>query len=210
MPLALFVMLRYTDMHMVTIVALGNIGEEYVRTRHNVGWMVMRDIIEKRNLPHPVSASKYSAEISEGMLEGKEISILFPSTFMNKSGVSLKRYREAKGMEEELIVIHDEVDLPFGSIKISRDRGAGGHNGVKSIIDVCGGKGFTRIRIGISPTGFFGNLKRPKGEKLPKFVLGEFKPSELKKMDEIVEKVDEALSYIVRDGVEKAMQKVNT
>ncbi len=194
---------------MVTIVALGNMGEEYVRTRHNVGWMVMRDIIEKRGLPQLISASKYSAEISEGVLEGKEISILFPSTFMNKSGVSLKRYREAKGMEEELVVVHDDVDLPFGSIKISRDRGAGGHNGVKSIIDVCGGKGFTRIRIGISPTGFFGNLKRPKGDRLPKFVLGEFKPGELKKMGEIVEKVDEALSYIVRDGVEKAMQKVN-
>ncbi len=194
---------------MITVVALGNIGEEYAHTRHNVGWMVMYDIIEKRNLPHPVSASKYSADISEGVIEGKEVSILFPSTFMNKSGVSLKRYREAKGMEEELIVIHDEVDLPFGTIKISRDRGAGGHNGVKSIIDVCGGKGFTRIRIGISPTGFFGGLKRPKGDRLPKFVLGEFKPGELKKMGEIVEKVDEALSYIVRDGVEKAMQKIN-
>lgn len=193
---------------MITIVALGNPGEEYAKTRHNVGWMVMRDIIEKEHLPSLVSSAKYAAEISEGTLYGKDVGILFPTTFMNKSGTSVKRYRETVG-GSDLIVVHDEADLPFGTIKISKDRGAGGHNGVKSIIDECGTTDFVRIRIGVAQTGLFGTMKRPKGDKLANFVLGEFKPAELKKIPDISEKVNEALVLYIEKGIEKAMQVVN-
>lgn len=192
---------------MITIVALGNPGEEYAQTRHNVGWIVARELVERNNLPSLLRSSKFNAELSEGVLHGKEVSVLLPATYMNNSGASVKRYLEGK--QSELVVIHDEVDLPFGAVKISKDRGAGGHNGVRSIIDAVGTTNFVRIRVGICQTGFFGAMKRPKGEKLPKFVLGEFKPGELRKMPEIVEKVEEALQLYMEKGIEKAMQEVN-
>lgn len=195
---------------MITIVALGNPGEEYTHTRHNVGWLVMHEIIRINNLPSLVNAKKYTAEISEAMLHGKEVAILFPTTFMNSSGSSVKRYLDSVTEENELVVVHDEVDLPFGTIKISRDRGAGGHNGVKSIIETCGTKDFIRIRIGVTHAGLFGSVKRPTGEDLPKFVLGEFKPAELRTIPEIAEKVDVALKLYLEKGIEKAMQEVNT
>lgn len=194
---------------MITIVALGNPGEKYAKTRHNVGWIVLHEIISTQALPAPYASSKFTAEVSEGVLFGKEVGVLFPTTYMNASGVSVQRYLESQKDTSLLIVVHDEVDLPFGSIKISRGRGAGGHNGVQSIMDTCGTKDFVRIRVGIAQRGFFGAVKRPKGEKLPKFVLAEFKPAELKNMHEVSKAVARALQLIIEEGVEQAMGEVN-
>lgn len=194
---------------MITIVALGNPGEEYAKTRHNVGWMVMRSIIATHDMPSPVTAAKYGALLSEGAFAGAETAMLFPSTFMNNSGVSVRQFLQARPNAGTLVVVHDEIDLPFGEVRLSRDRGAGGHNGVRSIIAECGTQDFVRVRIGIRHKGIFGLAMRPKGERLSKFVLGEFTSSEMKAMPEIAERVDTALALIAKHGAEKAMQEVN-
>jgi PTH1 family peptidyl-tRNA hydrolase len=195
---------------MTIIAGLGNPGDKYRNTRHNIGWIALSYILEKHNFPSLVKSAKYAGAFSEGMLEGKEIGLLFPMTFMNNSGASVCKYLKDHGDNlNDLIVIHDEVDLPFGDIKISYYRGAGGHNGIRSIIDACGGQKFARIRVGVAKKGIFGNVKRPTGDKLSDFVLGEFKKGDEKILGEIKERVDEAILLILKEGVEKAMQEMN-
>jgi len=193
---------------MITVVALGNPGKKYTNTRHNIGWLVMEALIEKHGMPTPSSRGQFTANVTEGTLFGEEVNILFPTTFMNNSGVSAKKYMEEAGSGSQLVVVHDEIDLPLGEIKISKDRGAGGHNGVRSIIEKCG-KDVVRIRLGVRHKGLFGVSKRPHGDKLSKYVLAEFKSGELKKISEIAELTEKALELIAKEGVEKAMQECN-
>jgi len=195
---------------MIVIVGLGNPGEEYTYTRHNIGWLVLREIMSAYNFPDTHMSSRYAGEVSEGNLFGSPATILLPMNYMNNSGVSVQKFlRDAEDREVTLVVVHDEIDLPFGEIKISKDRGAGGHNGVRSIIEKCGTKDFIRVRLGIRHKGFFGVTKRPTGTKLPQYVLSSFKSSELKAMPDVAKKVATALKLITEDGVEKAMQECN-
>jgi PTH1 family peptidyl-tRNA hydrolase len=194
---------------MYTIVGLGNPGTEYEHTRHNVGWIILEDIVTRHSLPSFSKSSRYGGLLSEGMLHETEVGILLPTTFMNNSGTPTAKYiKENNSSTEELIVVHDDIDLALGEVKVSFDRGAGGHNGVKSIIDACGMK-FIRIRVGIAPRGFFGGIKRPTGEKLSQYVLGAFRVGELKSMNAVSEKVDTALALILQKGVATAMQEIN-
>ncbi len=195
---------------MYTIIGLGNPGAEYETTRHNVGWIVLREIVARHTLPSFTKSSPFSGLLSEGMLHNTEVGILFPTTFMNNSGTATAKYVKEKGSLDTLIVVHDDIDIAFGEVKISYDRGSGGHNGIKSIIDALGSPKFVRIRVGIAPRGFFGNIKRPAGEKLSQYVLGNFKTGELKSIETISEKVDTAISRIVEKGVAIAMQEVNS
>jgi PTH1 family peptidyl-tRNA hydrolase len=194
---------------MHTIVGLGNPGKEYENTRHNIGWLVLKHIIEVRGLPELSKSSRYSGLLSEGMLGEKPVAVLFPTTYMNNSGNAVSLYVKEKGSLGTLVVVHDDIDLPFGSIRVSFGRGAGGHNGVQSVIDSCGGKEFIRIRIGIAERGFFGGIKRPKGEELSRFVLKPLGTREMKALPEIAEKVDAALGLIIDKGVAVAMQECN-
>lgn len=195
---------------MHTIVGLGNPGKEYENTRHNIGWLVLKAVIENRELPDLSKSSRYSALLSEGTLAGKPVAVLLPTTYMNNSGNAVSLFVREKGALETLVVVHDDIDLPFGNIRVSFGRGAGGHNGVQSVIDACGGKDFIRIRIGIAERGFFGGMKRPKGEELSRFVLKGLGARELKAIPEIAERVDAALGLIVEKGVTVAMQECNT
>ena len=194
---------------MFTIVGLGNPGEEYENTRHNVGWTVLNAIVERQSLPSFSKSSQYSGQLSEGLFAGIEVGVLLPTTFMNNSGTAVSKYIKDKSSVENLIAVHDDVDLPFGEVRISHDRGAGRHNGIKSIIDALNSKTFVRIRIGVAQKGFFGGIKRPTGEKLSNFVLGKFKGSELKKLDDVIERVGKALEIILTKGYRFAMQEVN-
>jgi len=194
---------------MHTIVGLGNPGDEYVHTRHNVGWLVLEALVVKHSFPSLTRSSAYSGMLGEGVLYGTEVGILLPTTFMNNSGVAVKKYIGEHGSLGTLVIVHDDIDLPFGEVRIGFDRGAGGHNGVKSIIDACGSKAFTRIRVGIAQKGFFGGVKRPKGEKLSNYVLGNFKSGELKQLPDIEERVARAIELIVTKGTESAMQDIN-
>lgn len=191
------------------IVALGNPGEEYVGTRHNIGWAVANALVAEFGLTSPVSSSKYQGLYSYGNIGGNEVSVLYPTTFMNNSGAAVKKLVPASELSQ-LIVLHDDVDLPLGEIKISTNRGAGGHNGVKSIIEQMGSNEFLRIRIGVAQKSFFtGKIKRPTGEKLPRFVLAKFTRSEEKIVEEIGKSVVGAVALIVKEGPAVAMNKFN-
>lgn len=194
---------------MFAIVGLGNPGKEYKDTRHNIGWIILEQLSTAHSLPFPTKSSLYTALLSEGKLHNVDVGILLPTTFMNNSGASVYKYVKDRSSLETLIVVHDEMDLAFGEVRISYDRGPGGHNGVKSIIDACGAKNFIRIRVGIAQKSIFGNIKRPTGEALSKFVLGTFKSSELKALPDIIEKVDSALKLILEKGYLAAMQEIN-
>lgn len=195
---------------MFTIVGLGNPGDEYKETRHNIGGLILELIQEKNNLPSFVRSSQFGGNISEGMFHGEDVGILLPTTFMNNSGTSVAKYMKGRGPLETLIVVHDDIDLAFDDVRVSFDRGAGGHNGIRSIIDACGTKKFIRIRIGIAQKGFFGGVKRPKGDSLAAYVLTTFKKNELKEISDIATRVERALELIFTGGVATAMQEINS
>jgi len=190
------------------IVGLGNPGEEYKNTRHNVGWLALDYLIAQTGLPSSFDSSKFAGRISEGMLGQNEVTLLYPSTFMNKSGSAVKKL-VPKGQEDSLIVVYDDVAIPLGEVKVSVGRGDGGHNGIKSIVSSLGTKEFVRVRIGIAPKGFFGATRRPKGARLPKHVLGDFKKREQSDVDNGLEKARVAIEMVVGQGVEKAMNEMN-
>ncbi len=173
---------------MWVIAGLGNPGKEYTGTRHNVG----RDFLLALEDTLP-----------------KKVKTITPDVYMNNSGGPLKKLIPSKKAAERLIVLHDELDLPLGKVKISYGSSAGGHKGVKSVIQALKTQNFTRIRIGISPSTPKGKLKRPDGEKIVDFVLGKFRPAEQEKLKKVKKLVQEALEIILEDGKEKAMSEIN-
>ena len=171
------------------VVALGNPGPEYENTRHNVGRMAV--------------ASWQKAGESKA-------TVIIPDEMMNNSGKAIKPYIKNKKDLESLVVIHDDLDLPLGSFKISFNRGAGGHRGVESVIKTLKSEAFVRVRIGLCPTTPGGKLKKPKGEeKVVNFILGKFKPAELAELKKVFKKVREAIAIIANEGKEKAMGEFN-
>lgn len=194
---------------MVTIVGLGNPGAEYADTRHNVGWLALSAFVDTHALPSFVQSARYAGMISEGVVEGIEVGLLLPTVFMNNSGTSVTKYLKEQKDNGELVVIHDDVDIPFGEVRIAYDRGAGGHNGVQSIINARTTKEFIRVRIGVTHKNFFGVVRRPRGEALSSFVLESFSKSEQSTLPAVYAKVDTALMLILTKGVQTAMQEVN-
>ncbi len=132
---------------MIILVGLGNPGEKYAGTRHNVGWMILDALAGKVEWKESEKAQAYYYKTT---LENKEVEFFKPNTFMNNSGVSVA-YALKKHPSAQLIVVHDDKDIPLGKIKVQTDRSAGGHNGVKSIIEHLGTQNFTRVRVGIAP-----------------------------------------------------------
>ncbi len=179
---------------MKIVVGLGNKGEEYEKTRHNTGRIIL-GMIEK----------KLSGEGKE-----KKIKFIAPDTFMNLSGKAVAPYIKTKKDLENLIVIYDDVDLPLGKVKISFNRSSGGHNGLGSIIKALKSEEFVRIRVGIAPATPSGKIKKPKGEEaMLKFLLGEFKKPELEVLKKLSKKIAEAVETIFADGKDKAMSVYN-
>ncbi len=195
---------------MFYIVSLGNHGAKYQNTRHNVGWLVCDFIRDKLHLPELAPDNSMSGRVTEGSVSGVNVKILYPDTFMNNSGAAVAKFVPRTSVAS-LIVIHDDIDLPLGEIKLGKGRGDGGNNGVKSIIDKLGTKEFIRIRIGIAPRSFWtGEVKRPKGGgSLERFVLKPFTRSEASKLEEVKERAFCALQEIVTTSLESAMNKYN-
>lgn len=195
---------------MFYIVGLGNHGERYQGTRHNVGWLVCDYIREQARLPELIGDKAMSGRVTEGMLVGMPIKLLYPDTFMNNSGAAAAKF-VPKNEVGNLIVIHDDIDLPLGEIKLGKGRGDGGNNGVKSLIEKLGTKEFIRIRIGIAPRSFWtGEVKRPKGGgPLERFVLKPFTKKEEEQLKEVKERAYSALQSILHEGLAIAMNKFN-
>ena len=191
------------------IVGLGNPGEEYELTRHNAGRMAVLELVKKEGMGELVFDKKTNALVGKGEIGGEKVQIILPETFMNKSGNALKNIITSAKKAESLIVVHDDIDLPLGKIKISFGKSSGGHKGVESVIKAVKTINFTRVRIGISATNAKGAVKKPSGDKFLDYIVGKFKPAELAEMKKAAKKSAEALAVIVEDGTEKAMGEFN-
>jgi PTH1 family peptidyl-tRNA hydrolase len=195
---------------MYYIVGLGNPGEEYASTRHNAGRIALSKFI-KDHLEGGLEVSKkYKALVGEGNMEKEKFTVLFPETFMNKSGTSLQTLVSSIKKAHNLIVVYDDLDLPLGKIKISFNRGSGGHRGIESIIRSIKTREFIRIRIGISPVTPSGKLKKPQGEQaVEKMILGSFSAKEEEILKKIKKEVSGALELILSEGYEAGMTHYN-
>jgi PTH1 family peptidyl-tRNA hydrolase len=190
---------------MILVVGLGNPGKKFEKTRHNVGFLVLNEFSKNNNFPKFKLSKKFQAEITEGEIAGQKVILAKPRTFMNLSGKCVKLLTKTYNLKpNNLIAIHDDLDLPLGKIKISFGRGAAGHKGVESIIRELKTKNFVRFRIGIKPKTY--NLKPI---TLEKFVLQKFTNEEEKIVKDVIKKTAEAIEFSLKEGLEKAMNKYN-
>lgn len=186
------------------IVGLGNPGDEYEKTRHNVGFMVVDRIAERLGCA-PVRDKKYGAHAARARLGDFELLLVKPQSYMNLSGEPTRKALADAGIPKEewkdkLIIVHDELDLPVGRMKIQADRGAGGHNGIKSLISSLGTQAFARVRVGVD--------KPPKGKGVD-WVLAGFSKAEVPVIAEAIERAAEAVEMMIRKGVDAASNQFN-
>jgi len=180
------------------VIGLGNPGEEYKNTRHDVAWILLDAISSDW------TEDKYmNADVSMVQVSGKEFIFVKPQTFMNSSGQVIPHLLKNFGATNDtMLVVQDDIDLPLGTLRLSYDRGDGGHNGIKSIVTVLGSKQFLRLRVGISIVGEDGKLHKPN-------VLGAFSKVEMKKLEEVKLKFKDLLNVLAKEGKEKAMTEFN-
>ena len=157
---------------MKIIIGLGNPGREYEQTRHNAGWLVLDKFIKEEELTRKVS-NKLQADIFDFKIGRNKVILAKPQTFMNSSGLSVQALMNFyRVMAKDIVVVHDDKDIPVGEIRVQANRGAAGHNGIKSIIESIGTKDFTRIRVGVGPAA------PQKIEIISDFVLNKFTKEE--------------------------------
>lgn len=193
---------------MYTVFGLGNPGSKYAKTRHNIGQMVIDRLVSevgtKLSLHKQSNTQAASARIGVAPgRSGEQVILGISNGYMNTSGgpvSSLMKYFNADA--ENLIVIHDELDLPFGTLRLKRGGGEGGHNGLKSISQSLGTKNYIRLRFGIG---------RPPGRQDPAdFVLSEFSATERKELPTLIAIAADAVVDIMSDGLEKATMRLHT
>lgn len=178
------------------ILALGNPGEKYALTRHNAGWLVLDALFPTCDMQENSYACAFVGKVEDFI-------IAKPLTFMNESGKTADYFVKKHNIKpEHIIVLYDDIDLPLGKMKISFDRGSGGHNGIKSLETYLGSREFIRIRIGISKIRESGELVKPN-------VLGNFEPEELEVIKQISTKIKYVIVTIMKDGKEYAMTEFN-
>ncbi len=185
---------------MYLIVGLGNPESDYSKTRHNMGFNVINKLSEKYDIE--VNKSKFKGLVGNGLINGEKVILLKPQTFMNLSGESvvdtMNFYKISEG---ELIVIYDDIDINPGSIRIRKNGSAGTHNGMKSIISCIGTENFCRVRVGIG---------KPKEHvDMITHVIGHISDDELASLNEGVEMAVDAISEIIKNNIDSAMNKFN-
>jgi len=188
---------------MKLIVGLGNPGAKYERTRHNAGAEAVKAFRDARLDAFNCWSNKFNSEVCEGRLNDEKVILLLPQTFMNLSGGAVQEASAFWKIDPaDIIVIYDDLDLPFGTLRIKTTGSAGGHNGVKSIIERLGSKDFIRMRIGIGTA---------MTERIPAedFVLQRFSEPEMDTVKETYGKVIKALSQTLKEGPEAAMNNHN-
>lgn len=186
---------------MFLIVGLGNPGDEYAQTRHNLGFMLVDKLAADANAK--VKRHECQSLVGSALIENERVKLAKPQTFMNLSGeaVSCLISKGEDGENDSLIVISDDLALPFGTIRLRQRGSAGGHNGLRSIIAALGTNEFIRLRIGIQPEHPIGDAKR--------FVLDGFSRTEKESLEEILERAAQAARSVLRDGILKAMSLFN-
>lgn len=183
------------------VVGLGNIGERYTYTRHNVGFLFVDKLLESF---HVKMSKKGSYGISSAFIDNNKVFFIKPLTYMNRSGFALKeffRYNEPEIPSSNIIVVHDDLDIELGRVKLKRNSSSGGHKGVQSIIDFIGTKDFIRVKIGIDRIFHI---------PVEDYVLSRFKPNELEAIGEVLFAGPEIIETIVCDGPDRAMNKYNS
>ncbi|MBN1882738.1 MAG: aminoacyl-tRNA hydrolase [Deltaproteobacteria bacterium] len=186
---------------MKAVFGLGNPGDTYANTRHNIGFFVVDALAELVGVR--LSKKKFSAKTGEIHIGGERVFVAKPQTFMNISGRSVAQAAGFFRLEaSDIIVVYDDMDLDFGKLRIRPGGGAGGHRGVKSIIDQLGDADFTRVRIGIG---------RPEGSdgSAVGHVLGAFSKGERAGLDEIIDRAVDAVRTIIISGTNVAMNQYN-
>jgi len=192
------------------IVGLGNPTDEYAKTRHNAGRIILEFIAKAQDFSEWKSDMKTKSLRAKGEIEKEKFDFMLPETFMNNSGNAVAPIIDGPKKLKNLVVIYDDLDIPVGSIKISFNRSSGGHNGLESVIKRVKSKEFVRIRIGVSPHTPTGKLKKPSGEAaVLKFLLGDFKDDELKELKKLSKKITEILTCLSIEGKDKAMTLYN-
>jgi PTH1 family peptidyl-tRNA hydrolase len=189
---------------MKLIVGLGNPGRSYASNRHNIGFICLRYFA--RALAIKFNQKKGLARIGTGVVVGNKVVLARPQTFMNNSGQSVSRLlRKFKVSPKDLLVIHDDLDLPLAKIRISSGSGSGGHKGINSVIAELGTQEFTRIRVGIgrpaNPT--------PTEDDIIAYVLSDFTPQERKAISLVIPRVSEAILCLLTEGLTTAMNRFN-
>ena len=198
------------------VVGLGNPGSEYENTRHNTGAMVLETFRKAEELPEWREDKKRKALISEGKVGKEGVTLIFPQTFMNKSGEALgkskdlrfKIFDKKKKIKEvtNLAVIHDDLDIPFLKYKISFNKSSGGHKGVESIMKVVKTEAFVRVRVGIASSA--SAVKKSQAESVvEKTILGKFTPAELVEFKKLAKNIAEGLHCLITESREKAMSQ---
>lgn len=185
---------------MKLVVGLGNPGAKYAGTRHNVGFLVAEELARRCGIS--LKKSGYQGIYGVGRMGGQETTILLPQTFMNLSGVSVAAACKSLGVEPgDLIVVHDDIDLSFGMLKIRVGGGHGGHNGIRSICGVLGGGDFVRIKVGVG--------RPPAGGDVAGYVLNPFSATERSRLGTVVENSAIAIETLLARGTAQAMNEFN-
>ena len=185
---------------MYLIIGLGNPAEEYSKTRHNMGFNTINKIAEQYSIK--INKKKFQGLYEITTIEDKKVILVKPQTYMNLSGNCVKEIADFyKVSSEEILVIYDDMDIEPGKIKIRKKGSSGGHNGMKSIIQMIGTEEFPRIRIGIG---------RPmhSGDEI-NYVIGAIPEEEISKLNEGIEKAKEAVIEILKNGIDSEMNKLN-
>ncbi len=183
------------------VVGLGNPGKKYEFTRHNVGWMALDAFGEKEGIK--INRIRFRSLCGEGVIDGKKVLLLKPQTFMNLSGESVSEACQYYNIPpERIIVVCDDVALPFNRIRIRTKGSAGGHNGLKNIISMMGSDCFSRVRIGVSD-------RADPSVDLADWVLGSFSGTEKKKLSDRFRDTNEIIRLILSEDTDRAMSLYN-
>jgi len=188
---------------MKLIVGLGNPGSEYERTRHNAGFIALDHLQKHYFFEAFKSLDKGKSLMTKGEIAGEKVILLKPTQFMNLSGLATAAVAQFfKIPREDIIVIYDDVAISTGEIRLRSEGSAGGHNGIKSLIEKLGGNDFSRIRLGIKPD-------KPFPGELSDYVLGRFTEDELAGVLQVIDDLPEVVEFIIRDGLQEAMNRFN-
>lgn len=180
------------------VAGLGNPGTKYSKTRHNIGFLVIEEIALRAGLTFK---REEDLRIARGSIRDTDIILIEPLTFMNLSGTAIKKAIERFNLSpENLIVIHDDIDMETGRLRIRKRGSSGGHRGVESIISSIGSQEFIRVKIGIG---------RGKGMPVEEYVLSKFRKEEIPLIQDAVSRAADSVLCIVTEGVDKAMNKFN-
>jgi PTH1 family peptidyl-tRNA hydrolase len=191
------------------LIGLGNPGEKYDTTRHNVGWYVLDAWRTAHGVAIPHASTQYSGRYAETTVGTTAVSVLYPDTYMNHSGSAVAKLVPKIALSQ-LIVVYDDIDIPFGAIKVSVGGGAAGHNGITSITQALGAPEYIRVRVGIAPRHLLTRQPvRPSGQRLPAFVLKPFTRREQQQLPAITTKAVAAIDTILAHGVTAAMNQYN-